>query len=114
MTVDQKIQVLIGYLTDEKEFKKENEKIGKLINILLELYPENYKVRTANADYLVKNNKYDEALKEYEYVLSVEKNNYFIWEQVIFIENMLEIMKMYIIKAVKLLKSLRISRYYIY
>jgi len=86
---DQKMQVLISYLTDEKEFEKENFRIGELINILLNLYPENYKVRTANADYLVKNNKYDEALKEYEYVLSVEKNNYFIWEQAIFIENML-------------------------
>jgi tetratricopeptide (TPR) repeat protein len=86
---DQKLQVLIGYLTDEKEFNKENEKIGQLINILMELYPDNYKVKTAFADYLVKNNKYNEALTEYNYVLSVEKNNYFIWEQVLLIENTL-------------------------
>jgi len=86
---DQKIQVLIGYLTNENEFNKENEKIGGLINILLELYPDNYKVRTAHADYLVKNNKYNEALDEYNYVLSVESNNYFIWEQVLLIENTL-------------------------
>ena len=88
--VDQKLQVLIGYLTDENEFTKRNEKIGGLINILMDLYPENYRVKTAHADYLVKNNKYTEALEEYNWVLSVEKNNYFIWEQVLFIENMLE------------------------
>lgn len=87
--VDQKLQVLIGYLTDENEFTKGNEKIGGLINILMDLYPENYRVKTAHADYLVKNNKYTEALEEYNWVLSVEKNNYFIWEQVLFIENML-------------------------
>ena len=87
--VDQKLQVLIGYLTDENEFTKRNEKIGGLINILMDLYPENYRVKTAHADYLVKNNKYTEALEEYNWVLSVEKNNYFIWEQVLFIENML-------------------------
>jgi tetratricopeptide (TPR) repeat protein len=87
--VDQKLQVLIGYLTDEKEFTKGNEKIGGLINILMDLYPENYRIKTAHADYLVKNNKYTEALEEYNWVLSVEKNNYFIWEQVLFIENML-------------------------
>jgi tetratricopeptide (TPR) repeat protein len=87
--IDQKLQVLISYLTDEKEFINESNKIGELINILMELYPENYKVKTAHADYLVKNNKYAEALEEYNQVLSVEKNNYFIWEQVLFIENML-------------------------
>jgi tetratricopeptide (TPR) repeat protein len=89
IAADQKLKVLIGYLTNEKEFNKENNKIGQLIKILLELYPDNYKVRTAHADYLVKNNKYSEALAEYNYVLSVEKNNYFIWEQVILIENTL-------------------------
>jgi tetratricopeptide (TPR) repeat protein len=89
VSIDQKIQVLIGYLTDEKTLVKENERIGELIHILMEQYPENYKVRTAHADYLVKNKKYEEALSEYEYVLSVEKNNYFIWEQVIYLQNML-------------------------
>jgi len=86
---DQKIQVMISYLTNENELKNENTRIGELINILLEKYPENYKVRTLYADYLVKNNKYEEAVKEYEYILSVENNNYFIWEQMLFIENML-------------------------
>ncbi len=89
VTADQKLQVLIGYLTDEKEFNEENARIGELINILLELYPDNYRVNTAHADYLVKINNYNEALKEYDYVLSVEKNNYFIWEQVLLIENTL-------------------------
>jgi tetratricopeptide (TPR) repeat protein len=87
--VDQKLQVLIEYLTNEQEFNKENEKIGGLVNILLELYPDDYKVKTAHADYLVKTNNYTEALKEYYYVLSAEKNNYFIWEQVLLIENTL-------------------------
>lgn len=86
---DQKIQVLISYLTNESEFNKDNTRIGELIYILLEKYPDNYRVRAVYADYLVKNKKYDEAISEYEYILSVEKNNYFIWEQVIFLENML-------------------------
>lgn len=86
---DQKIQVLISYLTNDKEFRNENNRIGELIQILLRKYPDNFKVRAANADYLVKNNKYNEALKEYDYILSVEKNNYYIWEQVIYLENIL-------------------------
>lgn len=85
--IDQKIQILIGYLTDENEFRKENNRIGELIDILLAKYPENYKARAIYADYLVKNKKYAEAIKEYEYILSVEKNNYYIWEQVIYLES---------------------------
>ena len=68
---------------------KKMKKLVQLIEILLQLYPDNYKVRTAHADYLVKNSKYRKHCKNTNYVLSVEKNNYFIWEQVIFIENTL-------------------------
>ena len=90
MPLDQKLQVLVDYLTDQNKFEEQKVKIGELIDILLENYPDNYKVRTAYADYLVKLDRYKEALKEYEYVLSIEKSNYFIWEQKLFIENLLE------------------------
>jgi tetratricopeptide (TPR) repeat protein len=89
ITLDQKLKILIDYLTDDKEFENQKNEIKHLIDILLEDYPDNYKVRTAYADYLVKVDKYEEALKEYEYVLNVEKGNYFIWEQVLYIENLL-------------------------
>jgi len=87
--VDHKLQVLIDYLQDENDAKKYNTELGALIDILIEMYPENYKVTTIHADYLVKNEKLEEALKEYERVLAVEKSNYFIWEQAIFINSFL-------------------------
>jgi len=89
ITLDQKLKILIDYLTDDREFENQKNEIKLLIDILLEDYPDNYKVRTAYADYLVKADKYEEALEEYEYVLNVEKGNYFIWEQTLYIENLL-------------------------
>ena len=89
INLDQKLKILIDYLRDDTEFKSQKNEIKGLIDILLQNYPDNYKVRTAYADYLVKADQYKEALKEYEYVLSVEKRNYFIWEQTLYIENIL-------------------------
>ncbi len=89
ITLDQKLKILIDYLKDNKEFENQKNEIKNLIDILLEDYPDNYKVRTAYADYLVKVDQYEEALQEYEYVLNVEKENYFIWEQTLYIENLL-------------------------
>ena len=89
ITTDHKLQVLIEYLKDDQDARRFNSELGKLIDILMEKDPENYKVITIHADYLVKNEKYHEALSEYEKVLSVEKKNYFIWEQAIFINSFL-------------------------
>jgi tetratricopeptide (TPR) repeat protein len=47
-------------------------------------------VRTAKADYHAKAEQYEEALELYNAVLKEQKGNYYIWEQTIFIENMLE------------------------
>jgi len=87
--IDHKLQVLIDYLQDENDAKKYNTELGTLIDILIEMDPENFKVNTIHADYLVKNEKFEEALNEYEKVLAVEKSNYYIWEQAIFINSFL-------------------------
>ncbi len=89
IVIDSKLQVLVEYLQDENDVKRFNTELGELIDELIELYPENYKVMTIHADYLVKNEKLDKALQEYERVLAVEKSNYFIWEQAIFINSYL-------------------------
>lgn len=89
IVIDHKLQVLIEYLQDENDVRRFNTELGELIDDLIEMYPENYKVITIHADYLVKNEKFNEALIEYERVLAVEKSNYFIWEQAIFINSFL-------------------------
>ncbi|MCK5346291.1 MAG: tetratricopeptide repeat protein, partial [Candidatus Heimdallarchaeota archaeon] len=61
-----------------------------LIKDLEEQYPEDFRVNTAKADFLTKTEQYEEALKTYELVLEKQKGNYYIWEQTIFIENILE------------------------
>ncbi|MCK4831088.1 tetratricopeptide repeat protein, partial [bacterium] len=90
LPIDRKMGVIIDFLTNEELFEKNKSKIDTMLGILEEQYPGDFRVRTAKADYLSKMERYEEALAEYNEVLKEQKGNYFIWEQTIFIENMLE------------------------
>lgn len=89
LPVDRKMAVIIDFLTNETLFKENEKAIDTLIYILMELHPGDFRVKTAKADYLSKLEKYEEAIEVYNEVLSEQKDNYFIWEQAIFIENIL-------------------------
>ena len=90
LPMDRKMTVVIDFLTNQEGFEVNKERIASLLTILEEQYPGDFRVRTAKADYLSKLEKYEEALIEYDEVLKTQQGNYFIWEQSIFIENMLE------------------------
>ena len=90
LQIDRKMGVMIDFLTNQDRFKENKTGIDSLLTILEEEYPGDYRVRTAKADYLSKLERYEEALLVYDEVLMEQKGNYFIWEQAIFIENMLE------------------------
>ncbi len=87
---DRKMEVLIGLMTDDEVFRKHTREILSLIEVLEKQYPGDYRVNTAKADYYSKTQKYEDALKLYDKVLQEQKGNYFIWEQCILIENMLQ------------------------
>jgi tetratricopeptide (TPR) repeat protein len=90
LPIDRKMGVMIDFLTNQEMFNENKTKIDSLLSILDLNYPGDYRVRTAKADYLSKLERYEEALTEYDMVLKEQKGNYFIWEQAIFIESMLE------------------------
>jgi len=90
LPIDRKMGVMIDFLTNQDSFNENKTRIESLLAILEAEYPGDYRVRTAKADYFAKLERYDEALLEYDEVLKEQRSNYFIWEQAIFIENMLE------------------------
>jgi len=89
LPLDRKMTVIIEFLTNEALFKENKKEIDTLIQILMEVNPDDYRVKTARADYLSKVERYEDAIKVYDDVLTEQKGNYFIWEQAIFIENIL-------------------------
>jgi tetratricopeptide (TPR) repeat protein len=89
LPLDRKMAVIIDFLTNETLFRENSKEVDSLILILREVHPDDYRVKTAWADYLSKEERYEEAIQVYDEVLDEQKGNYFIWEQAIFIENIL-------------------------
>ena len=89
LAVDRKMAVIIEFLTDESLFAESEQELDHLLSILEKMYPGDFRVKTARADYYTKKEKYEEAIMVYDEVLKEQKGNYFIWEQAIFIENIL-------------------------
>ncbi len=89
LQVESKMGVLIEYLSDEEMFRENESRVDSMILILSELYPDDFRIKTAEADFLSKQEKFEEAADIYNEILDEQKGNYFIWEQAIFIENIL-------------------------
>ncbi len=89
LAVDRKMSAVIEFLTSEPLFRENKRELDTLITIMTKMYPEDYRVKTARADFLAKQERYQEALEVYNQVIDDQKENYFIWEQTIFIENIL-------------------------
>jgi len=89
LPMERKMGVVIEFLTDEQIFRENEESIDTLINLLTVMHPDDFRVKTAKADFLSKQERYEEAAEVYNEVLIDQTGNYFIWEQAIFIENIL-------------------------
>ncbi len=89
LSIDHKIEEIVLFFRNEREFKDKQDLIRQLIGILMKNHGKNLKVRTIYADFLTKTGKYNEAREEFAYILERQKGNYLIWEQAIYVDNIL-------------------------
>lgn len=88
--VQTKLQLFLMLTSHEDSLKISPEKEDELIKILLEKHPDEYLVHTMYAESLLRKEKPEEARKELLIALDMEKNDYQIWERVLFIDNELQ------------------------
>lgn len=62
----------------------------ELINVLMDAHPDEYLLHTVRAESLLKQGKLEEARTEILKALEMEKNDYVLWERVLFIDNDLQ------------------------
>lgn len=89
VNVDIKIKMMLNFLPYANQNEKSRNEGETLIEILRETYPDDIKVATIYADYLLIIEEYEEARDQYRKVVQVEKNKYIIWEQLLLLENQL-------------------------
>ncbi|WP_099291378.1 tetratricopeptide repeat protein [Butyricimonas sp. Marseille-P3923] len=84
-----KVQYLLKLLVNQADLSLSTDHIYRYVQLLLEKYPGDLSVRTLNADFLKRENKLEECKKELEFIISKEKNNYLVWEELMFLSNQL-------------------------
>lgn len=89
LAVEAKIQVLVS---DDRfnENATDKEKPYSLLNILLETHPDEPDVHFLYAEYLIRDQEYQQARQQLYQVLELDKSNFQVWEQLFIIENDLD------------------------
>ena len=84
--VDTKVNILSSVFAFTGNSTELNEKGYTLMNILLETHPRDIKVHALYSDYLIRNNQISEARDELRYIISEEKKNFAVCEQLFLTE----------------------------
>lgn len=88
--LDIKIKMMINMVSFMGEDQYIYDNASKLMEVLLISYPDNVKVRTLNTDFLIFDEKYEQAQKEFDFILKHEKGKFLIWEQALFLDHYLD------------------------
>ncbi len=88
--LETKLQVYLMLSDDKAESKLSADKNEELIKLLIKTYPDDPRVYTVNAEYLIREHRLGEARAQLLKVLELNKSDYVIWERVLFIDNDLQ------------------------
>ena len=88
--IDKKLQILNSLITDGREIDANKSKIENVIKVLQNNSPDEIRIYILKGDFYSNLNEYKEALLEYKNYLRNERGNYYVWQQVLYLENMSE------------------------
>jgi tetratricopeptide (TPR) repeat protein len=83
LDIDTKIRVMLAYYSLSEIYVEMKDEAIALAQILKATHPKDPKSHSMYADFLVRDQKLDEALKEFRMVLSLDSSRYQIWESVL-------------------------------
>jgi len=89
-SVDLKLQVLSSYFDITAQFPSLRPQAMELCEILVKAHPEDTRTRAVYGDFLVRAERYEEALVQYKKVLESDKSSFNVWNQILNIEASLE------------------------
>ena len=87
VNADKKIQYLMSVIMVDQENKVSDENLKEFLDLLLKAHPDHIHVNALYADYLRRHKDSKGARKLLRKVISQEKSNYVVWEELMFINN---------------------------
>ena len=82
-----KIQYILKLILNPDTTLVTDAELNSYMDLLMDKYSDDLSVRALHSDFLKKDNKFAEARDELEYILSKEKDNYLIWEELLLLCN---------------------------
>ena len=82
-----KIQYILKLILNPDTTLTSDSRLDNYMNLLMQKYSDDLSVRALHSDFLKKDHKLAEARNELEYILSKDKNNYLIWEELLLMCN---------------------------
>jgi tetratricopeptide (TPR) repeat protein len=87
LDIDSKVSILLAYYSVIEIYNSYKEEAFELATILVKAHPDNPKAHSIYADFLVQDERYEEARQAFRKVLSIDSTKYLIWEQLLFVES---------------------------
>lgn len=82
-----KIQYILKLILNPDTTLVSDVQLDSYMSLLMSKYSDDLSVRALHSDFLKKDNKLEEARNELEFILSKDKNNYLIWEELLLLSN---------------------------
>lgn len=82
-----KVQYILKLILSNDSTKVSETQLDSYMDLLMGKYSEDLSVRALHSDFLKKENKLEEARKELEYILSKDKDNFAIWQELLLLCN---------------------------
>ncbi|MGQ7870229.1 tetratricopeptide repeat protein [Sunxiuqinia sp. sy24] len=87
LDAESKIQYYMLQTSDAENSEWTNDQIGELLDILHAAHPDDNRMYTIYAEHLMRQNKIDEARNYLKQYLETDKDNFVIWQQLLFMDN---------------------------
>ncbi len=87
VVIDKKVKLLFGFYGSSENDPKLKSMVFEMLDILVEVHPENAKAYSVYGDFHFRDKKYKEAQEMFEKAVAIEPNKYLIWRQIIVIDS---------------------------
>ncbi len=90
LDADTKIQVLISFYGMDEIYTKNKTEAMELARVLVETHPDDPNAHNLYADFLIKDEKYEEARQLFRKAIDLDSSRYIIWETLLRLDIMLD------------------------